>query len=119
MLTVHLEKSVFFAHHGLHDGENDTGNNFEVTLNVSYEEGRLHLNSLTGIISYEDLFHIVKKRMASPTPLLEELADSILRTIKHQFPMVKEISISIYKLTAPIEGLQGKVGITLQKKFED
>jgi dihydroneopterin aldolase len=56
--------------------------------------------------------------MSVPTPLLEELAEGIIRKIRHEYSFVKEISISIFKLQPPIGGFQGKVGITLHKKFD-
>jgi dihydroneopterin aldolase len=119
MLTVHLSNLVFHASHGLYEGEVKTGNHFEVSLHVSYEEKKLKLDNLKNLISYETLFGIVNKRMAVPTPLLEELAEGIVRKIRHEFSGIREISITILKLNAPIENLQGKVGITLLKKFDD
>ena len=118
MLTVHLNQVIFHAFHGLYEGEVKTGNNFEVSLSVSYEEKKLKFDNIENLISYESLFEIVRKRMKAPTPLLEEIADGILRKIMHEYPNVKEISISIFKLSAPINGFEGKVGITLQKKFD-
>ncbi|MEO6316223.1 MAG: dihydroneopterin aldolase [Chitinophagaceae bacterium] len=119
MLTVHLHNLVFFAHHGIYAGEIEVGGEFEVHLQVKYEEKKIKFDNLKNIISYEDLYHIVKKRMGMPTPLLEEVAESVIRKIRHEYSFVKDISISIFKLHPPIENFQGKVGITLQKKFDD
>lgn len=119
MLTVHLHQMIFHAHHGLYDGELLTGNTFEVSLDVTYEVKKLKMDNINHLISYEDLFYIVKKRMNSPTPLLEELGESIIRKIKHKYANVKEVNITIYKISAPISGFQGKAGITLSKKYED
>ena len=119
MLTVHLNDLHFFAHHGAYDGEPLAGSEFEVHLQVKYEEKKIKFDSLKNILDYEELYHIVKKRMAMPTPLMEEVAESIIRKIRHEYSFVKEISISIFKLHPPIENFQGKVEITLQKKFDD
>ena len=119
MLTVHLKDLHFFAHHGIYDGEPQVGGEFEVQLHVKYEEKKLKLNDLKNVLNYVELYHIVKKRMAMPTPMLEELAESIIRKIRHEYSYVREVSISIFKLHPPIENFQGKVGITLQKKFDD
>ena len=118
MLTVHLSDLKFFAHHGAFEGEATAGNEFEVHVQVSYEEKKLKLDSLKNVLNYVDLFQLVKKRMAVPTPLLEELAEGMIRKIRHEYSFVKEVSISIFKLQPPIGGFQGKVGITLQKKFD-
>jgi len=119
MLTVHLTDLRFFAHHGVYDGESATGSEYEVQLQASYEEKKIKFDNLKNVLSYEELFHIVKKRMLVPTPLLEEVAEAIIRKIRHEYSFVKDVSISIFKLHPPMEGFQGKVGVTLHKKFDD
>jgi dihydroneopterin aldolase len=119
MLTVHLNNLRFFAHHGVYEGETKAGSEYEVDLLVRYDEKKLKFDDLKNVLNYVELFHIVKKRMAAPAPLLEEVAESIIRKIRHEYSFVKEVSISIFKLHPPIEYFQGKVGITLHKKFED
>lgn len=118
MLTVHLHQLHFYGYHGLYAGEELAGNSFEVNLDVTYDPSRSQMNNLATLISYEELFRIVQQRMNYPTPLLEELAQAIVMTIKHEFAQVLEIKISIFKLQAPIEQLQGKVGISFLRKFE-
>lgn len=118
MLTVHLHHLHFYGYHGLYAGEELAGNSFEINLDVTYDPGRSQMNDLSALISYEDLFRIVQQRMNYPTPLLEELAQAIVMTIKHQFAQIQEVKISIFKLQAPIEQLQGKVGISFLRKFD-
>lgn len=119
MLTVHLKDLRFFAHHGVFDGEPVAGSEFEVQLQVSYDEKKITFDNLNNVLNYVELYQIVKKRMAMPTPLIEEIAESIIRKIQHEYSFVKEVSISIFKLQPPIGNFQGKVGVTLQKKFDD
>lgn len=119
MLTVHLENLRFFAHHGVYEGEPVAGGEFEVHLKVQYDEKQIKFNDLNNVLNYEELYMVVKKRMAMPTPLVEEIAESIIRKIRHEYSFVKEISVSIFKLQPPMENFQGKVGITLQKKFDN
>jgi len=56
--------------------------------------------------------------MHQPSPLLEKIADEIIGRIKAQYPFIREVIISIYKLQAPIGNFQGKAGMTLHKKFD-
>jgi len=119
MLTVHLQNLIIHAFHGLYQGEHKAGNNFAVDLSVSYDEKNIKLERIENIISYEDLFNLVKRRMEVTTPLLEVVADSIVWKIKKQYPFVKEIKISIFKVEAPIANFQGRPGITLHKNFDD
>jgi 7,8-dihydroneopterin aldolase/epimerase/oxygenase len=119
MLTVHLSDLVFFAHHGVYDGEAKACSGYEVHLDVSYDEKNIKFDNINNVLNYAELFGIVKKRMAVPSFLLEEVAEGIIRKIRHEYSFVKEVSISIFKLQPPIANFQGKVGITLQKKFDD
>jgi 7,8-dihydroneopterin aldolase/epimerase/oxygenase len=119
MLTVHLHNLLFFAYHGVYDGETKVGSDYEVQLNVSYEEKKVKFDSLKNVLNYAELYEIVRKRMAVPTPLLEEVAESIIRKIRHEYSFVKDITISIFKLQPPIENFQGKLGVTLHKKWSD
>jgi len=119
MISIELHDIRIFAHHGVYVGEDQMGNNFSVDLVVNFDEGSTHFETLTDTINYEELFEIVKQRMKVDTPLLERIAEGIIRKIKHRYPFVTEARISIYKLQAAIENLQGRVGITMHKKFED
>ncbi len=119
MLTAHLHDLRFFSFHGIYEGESRVGSEYEVQLNVSYEEKKLKFDNLKNVLNYAELYEIVQKRMGIPTALLEEVAESIIRKIRHEFSFVKEISISIFKLQPPIENFQGKVGVTLHKKWSD
>lgn len=119
MVTVHLHKLIMYGFHGVYRDEHKTGNNYELNLDVTYEEKGPAFHGIRDVISYEDLFAIVKKIMQSPAELLEQLGENIILNIKQQYPPVSEICVSIYKLQPPIENLQGKVGVTLRKKFDD
>ena len=117
MLTVHLSQLSFYAYHGFYEEERKLGNNYEVDITVTYDEGTKSLDDLNNLVNYEAIYEIVKKRMSIPSPLLEEVADSLISKIRHLYKQVNEISVSIFKLNPPIEGFQGKAGITLHKKF--
>ena len=117
MLSVHLYDLNFYAFHGFYEGEARVGNNFQLNLTVSYDDADIKTNDLSSLISYEDLYEIVKKRMAIRSDLLEEVAEAIIIKIRHKFSSIKEITISIFKLNPPIENFEGKVGITMKRNF--
>ena len=118
MLTVQLTDLLFYAYHGVYEAESIAGGNYLLNLSVQYDEKNIQFDNLENVISYEELYKIIQKRMSIASPLLEEVADTIIRKIKHRYSNAREISVSIYKLHPPIEGFQGKAGITLQKRFE-
>jgi 7,8-dihydroneopterin aldolase/epimerase/oxygenase len=119
MVSVELRDLRLFAFHGLYEGEEKVGNQYLVNLIVSYDEGFTQFDSIRTTINYEELYEIVKQRMQIASALLEKLCESIVGKIKHQYPFVTEVSLSIYKIQSPIEGMEGKVGVTMHKKYDD
>jgi len=117
MVVIELQNVQFQAYHGLYEGEEKIGSPYEVNVKITYDEGDTTFDDLKNTINYVEIFDIVKQRMTVPTPLLEKVAQGILRKIKHHYPFVSEVMISIYKLQPPIPGFQGKVGISMTKKF--
>ena len=118
MVVIEVNQVKLHALHGIYEGEKVIGSNYEVSVQVTYEEGDTTFDDLKNTINYVAVLDIVKQRMRIPTGLLEKVADGIIRDIRHQYPFTKEISLSIYKLDAPVENFQGKIGVTLYKKFD-
>lgn len=116
MMKILLQGYRCKAFHGVFPEEQLTGGEFEVNLEVSFEE-KGTIENLDESISYTDLLEIVKLAMKRPKPLLETVCQLIIREIKAAYPFVFEINISICKLTAPIANFQGRVGVSYQKKY--
>lgn len=119
MIAIELHNVRLHAFHGIYEGEENIGNEYVINLDVVYDEGISDFDDINTTISYADLYEIVKQRMLIPTGLLEKVCESIIRKIKHQYPFVKEISLAIHKLQAPIGQLEGKVGVRMNKKFNE
>jgi dihydroneopterin aldolase len=117
MITIELRDLELHAFHGIFEGEEKVGSSYLVNLAVTYEDKNLNFEDVSDTINYADLFNIIKNRMHIPTGLLEKVCDSIVRHIRHQYPYINEVQLSIYKLQPPIEGFQGKVGVTMNRKF--
>lgn len=118
MVTIELQNIRLKGYHGFYEGEEAIGSMYEINLKVSYHEGRSDFSDIRDTINYAELYDIVRQRMQARMPLLERVADGIVRRIKHQYPNTKEVVISIFKLQPPIESLEGRIGITLHKTFD-
>jgi len=119
MITIELQHLIFYEHHGIYEEERKVMNSFEVNLHVSYEENIPVFERISDTISYVNLFRIVQEKMKEPVFLLEKICLGIILNIKHLYPAVSDISISIYKLQAPIDHFVGKVGVTMHRSFKD
>ena len=118
MVSIELQNIRLHAFHGLYEGEKKTGSIYDLSIKISFDEEKSDFEDLKDTINYEDVFAIVKQRMQIPTPLLEKVADGIILRIKLQFPLTREIILSIFKLQAPIENFEGKIGVTIHKRFD-
>jgi 7,8-dihydroneopterin aldolase/epimerase/oxygenase len=117
MMTVSLEAVRLNGYHGLYEQERHAGNEFELNLSVSYPE-RVSVHSIGDTVDYTVLYAIVQDHMHKPVPLLEELAEAIAADVKARFPFISEINMTISKLHPPIVNFQGRVAVTLHKKFD-
>lgn len=119
MISIELVDVQLYAYHGIFEGEEKSGNPYIINLRVQYEEKDNDFESIQDTISYEELYQIVKHRMAIPTGLLEKICVNIIRHIKHQYPFVKEVDLSIKKLQPPLHEFEGNVGVSMNRKFND
>lgn len=116
MIAVHLKELKFHAYHGLYAGEEKIGGPFEVNLSVWYESSA-PITSLEQTINYVTLFELVKQRMQQRSSLLETVAQDICSNIHTRFNVIQKVELSIYKCAPPIEGFEGKTGITMTKTY--
>jgi dihydroneopterin aldolase len=117
MVVIELQQVRLQAFHGVYAGEKKTGSAYEVSVKVTYDENGTSFDKLNDTIDYVKILDIVKQRMKEPSGLLEKVADDIIQNIRHRYTFTKEISVSIYKLDAPVENFEGKIGVTLHKQF--
>jgi 7,8-dihydroneopterin aldolase/epimerase/oxygenase len=118
MVVIELQQVRLQAFHGVYSGEEKTGSNYEINVRVAYEEGDCTFDDLNNTINYVEILRIVKQRMQVSTGLLEKVALGIITEVKEQYPFTREVVLSIYKLDAPVENFQGKIGVTLHKQFD-
>lgn len=117
LYSIHLHNLEFFAFHGIHEEERKVGNHFVVSLDAGFEPVK-KISFINDTIDYTSIFEIVRQRMQLPTPLLETVAEDIIAAVYEKFPNLTEITISIFKLHPPVPGCTGKVGVSLQKKWQ-
>lgn len=119
MISIELIDVQLHAFHGIYDGEDKIGNPYLINLSVQYNEGKADLNDINNTINYVDLYEIVTQRMRISSGLLEAVCEKIIKRIKEQYPFVKEVTLSLQKLQPPLLNFQGRVGVTMTKKFND
>jgi dihydroneopterin aldolase len=117
MATIHLHNVSLFAYHGIYEHEKAKGSMFEIDLDVVYDEKEKDFVSIKDTINYEILFAVVQQQMNIPTELLEKVCVNIIDAVKEKYSIAKQITITVYKLQAPIKDFKGKVGVTFSRKY--
>lgn len=118
MVKISLQHLKFHSFHGVYEEERLTGNEFEINLDVFFNENVEVISELQETISYAVLFQIVSERMDIPTPLLETVAMDIAWEIKQQYPKVFEINVSISKRNPPLFNFMGQASVTYNKQYK-
>ncbi len=116
-ITLSLLDLRFFAYHGWYASETQQGQPFQVDLWVTYPEPDTNLERLEQTIDYTVVYQMLKTQMENPRKLLEDLAQSILSDLRNRFPQVLELKLHIQKISPPVAGLDGRLGIQLHRRF--
>lgn len=110
-IEIQLSRLRFRAYHGLHEGEDKVGNEFEVNVSIwCYATSHISGN-IADTVDYAAAYNIVSQHMAHPVPLLETVADGIAREIIAKFPAAEKTTVSVSKLQPPIARFSGAVGV--------
>jgi len=118
MYSIHLDKMIFYAHHGVHDEETLAGGEFEVNVTIHFLPAA-PVKILSDTLNYVDVYQVIKERMAHPVHLLEVLAEQIIADIHQMDNRINSISIEIKKLHPPIQQFSGTIGVSMFKEFNE
>ncbi len=116
MLTIHLHNLIFFSFHGVHEEEQILGNEFEVNADVEVDTNE-KIISIRQTVNYVLVYNTIKQRMQRSTPLLETVAQELTRDIHNIDDRIKSVSITIKKLSPPIENFLGTIGVSYKTTF--
>ncbi len=112
--VIELEGMAFHAPHGCYDLEKKVGNRYLVDLSVEVDAAEAAmLDDLTKSVSYLSLFELVRKLMAEPSNILENVAHRILTTAKTSFPGILHATTKVSKLAPPLGGQVEKVSVKM------
>lgn len=117
MMTIHLENLKFFGYHGLYEIEKNEGNHFEMNLLISFRLPKEIITHIDQTVNYAAVYELVSEEMKRPRELLETFLGELAELIHQKFPQVITFDATLYKLTAPIPDLTGRVGVRLHREF--
>jgi len=104
----------FYAFHGVYEQERKVGNTYFVDLKLGADLDKVcKSDELKDTINYASIFDKVKEAMASPSKLIEHLAENICQSIKTNFPQIQTIEIKVTKINPPLIGQLDSVSVIL------
>lgn len=109
MLNIELSHLQFHSFHGVFEEESKTGGDYEVDLVASFEPECVPVHHMDETVDYTLLYEVIKQHMEKPTKLLETLATEMAKEILTTYSKIKEVSVKIKKLNAPIPFFNGNV----------
>lgn len=113
LTTIKLKDIRVFAYHGCMQEERVIGSDYLVQLLVKAHVSKAAISDdLRDTVDYVWLLDVVKKAMAKPSNLLEEVAKRIVDDICAE-ERIQSIELEIEKLNPPIEGDIASVGVSL------
>lgn len=105
--TITLDRLRFFAHHGVMAQERKVGNDFEVTVTVTYDASEAaETDDITAAINYAEIVEEVRRVMEHPSALLEHVAWQIRRSLSRRFPQIKGGRVKVTKVSPPIPAVE-------------
>lgn len=117
MFTIHLRDLQFHAFHGLYEGEQIIGSDYIVDCKIHFEEPTEKITDLSQTYNYVLVYDCISKHMQIATPLLETVLQNIEEELKQNFPQMKGLELSLYKMNPPIPRFKGNLGVCLNKKY--
>ncbi len=116
MGLIEIEGMKFYAFHGHFESEQLVGNEFQVDLKIETDCNQASISdNLKDALNYQTVYKIVKKEMAEPSHLLENVAKRILDSLYWQFNSIQKAEVKISKMNPPMGGEIEKVSITLTR----
>jgi len=116
MLTIGLESATFHAFHGLYPEERIIGNDFIVDVYVTIP-GTQHIDSISETVNYQGIYNVVKKIMAIPQPLLEQVVYALSDAVKEKYPEIQKSVISLRKMNPPMGASVRNSVVSLEKNY--
>ncbi|BAG83319.1 MAG: dihydroneopterin aldolase [Candidatus Azobacteroides pseudotrichonymphae] len=105
MQFLELKEMVFHAHHGVMEQERKVGNTYVLDLKIHFDFYKaVNTDNLNDSINYISIYELVKKEMAVPSHLIENIAGRIIRRIQIDFPKIKQIELRLAKKNPPFGG---------------
>ena len=114
MGLIRLTGLEFFAYHGYHAAERDMGNRYRIDVEITTDFGpAAERDELAGTVNYEQVFALVRDRMATPARLLEHIGYELCQAIYARFGQIARVQVEVTKFNPPLGGVCHAASVTV------
>jgi dihydroneopterin aldolase len=113
---IEVKGIKLYAFHGCLPEEKKIGGKYvvDVMLNTSFEKASI-TDELSDTIDYVLINRIVKEEMSIPSKLIEHVGQRIIVRIKNECVNLFGVTLTIRKISPPINGDVDEVSITIKE----
>ena len=120
MVKIKIKNFRCYAFHGCLKEEEIIGSDYLVNMTVVSDSNHGSQNdSLKDTVDYVRMAKIIRQEMSIRSKLLETVAKRILEKVFKEFDLVKKATVSVSKVSPPIDADVKKVTVKLSQKRGD
>ena len=118
--TVKVENLKIYAFHGCMEEEKIIGGDYVINICAVCSVGKKAFDDeIGGTVDYVDLARIAKREMSVRSRLLEAVVKRIIDCCFNEISVLDHISVTVSKLSPPIDADVESVSVSMDKKRED
>jgi dihydroneopterin aldolase len=114
-MHIYLNDLIFNGFHGVYPAEKKIGNTFKVDLRIQLTPTTKTIDQLEQTIDYVQVYALIQKIMAVPTPLLETIVTNIADQILAAHPMAESVYVKITKQQLSVPYFEGTTAVDLER----
>ncbi len=114
-MHIYLNDLIFNGFHGVYPAEKKIGNTFKVDLRIQLTPTTKTIDQLEQTIDYVQVYALIQKIMAVPTPLLETIVTNIADQILAAHPMAESVYVKITKQQLSVTYFEGTTAVDIER----
>jgi len=114
-MHIYLNDLLFNGFHGVYPAEKKIGNTFKVDVRIQMTPATKTIHKLENTIDYVQVYALIQKIMAVPTPLLETIVANIADQILAAHPIAELVYVKITKLQLSVPYFEGTTAVDIER----
>jgi dihydroneopterin aldolase len=114
-MHIYLNDLIFNGFHGVYPAEKKIGNTFKVDVRIQMTPATKTIHKLEDTIDYVQVYALIQKIMAVPTPLLETIVANIADQILAANPLAESVYVKITKQQLSVPYFEGTTSVDIER----